>query len=103
MEYSKKFTTVLPSVGMSTAYGIDYYRKENVEMESQIDISPKYKYGGCFESYDVETGGDDFYAEGNLEIEKANGKLTLTGYDGVFELPDYIVEAVREAGIQIEL
>jgi len=103
MQYTKKFTTVLPTVAMSTAYGNDLRRKENVEMETQIDISPEYKYGGCFESYDLETGGEDFHAEGGLEIENINGYLTLTGYDGVFELPDYIVEAVREAGIKIEL
>lgn len=103
MEYSKKFTTVLPTVAMSTAYGTDLYRKKNVEMETQIDISPNYEYGGCFESYDLETGGEDFYAAGGLEIENLKGKLTLTGYDGVFDLPHYIVEAVREAGIEIEL
>jgi len=103
MEYIKKFTTELPTMAMTTAYGNDLYRKENVQMETQIEISPVHKSGGCFETFDTETGGEDFYAEGVLEIEKVNGKLSLTGYDGVFELPEYIVEEVRKAGIEIDL
>ena len=88
---------------MTTAYGNDLYRKENVQMESQITITSDHGSGGSFETFDLETGGEDFYAAGVLQIEMLKGKLSLTGYDGVFELPDYIVEEVRKAGIEIEL
>ena len=44
--------------------------------------------------HDEESGGEDFYAEGVLEFD---GKR-LTGYDGVFELPDEIVNKIVELG-----
>lgn len=50
-----------------------------------------------FELYDVETGGDEFHAEGMLEIE--NG--VLYGYDGVFELCKEVLDVLKEMDIDI--
>ncbi len=47
---------------------------------------------GWFEFYDIETGGEDYYAEGQLEIEDS----VLVGYDGVFELPDFMLDILEQ-------
>ena len=49
---------------------------------------------GWFELYDIETGGEDVYAEGGLWFK---GKY-LVDYDGVFELPKYIMDKLVEMG-----
>lgn len=52
-----------------------------------------------FELYDVESGGEDFYADGGLWF---TGNA-LTEYDGVFTLPDAIVDIIKEEGYSIDL
>lgn len=49
---------------------------------------------GWFEIYDIESGGDEWYAEGGLWIEDK----TITGYDGVFALPLCIIDKLKELG-----
>ena len=49
---------------------------------------------GGFEIYDVESGGEDYYAEGGLEF---TGKV-LDGYDGVFSLDENVVECIKDWG-----
>ncbi len=51
-----------------------------------------------FEIYDVESGGDNYYAEGMLEIEDD----VLYGYDGVFELPKCVLEMLNEMNINTD-
>jgi len=63
----------------------------NVEVEVESDW-------GCFEIADEGTWGEQFYAEGELEI--ANG--VLYGYDGIFALPDYIIDILKELNINTE-
>lgn len=60
----------------------------NVEVEVEDDW-------GCFEIADEDTWGEQFYAEGELEI--ADG--VLYGYDGIFSLPDYIIDILKELNI----
>ena len=104
MKFIHTFKTTLPHVAMTTAYDVDKDRATNVEMDTSIGIDPRHQYGGWYETYDVETGGDYFHAEGILEIYwDDNGEVRLTGYDGCFELPEYIIEALEKKGVIIDL
>ena len=76
----------------------------NVEMDTTININPDHLYGGWYETYDVETSGGQYYAEGVLETSRdEDGVVTLVGYDGCPELPNYIIQALEEKGIIIDL
>lgn len=104
MKFKLDFKTTLPHVAMTTAYDVDKDRATNVEMDTSVSIDPNHQYGGWYETYDLETGGDRFYAEGVLEVYwDDNGEVRLTGYDGCFELPEYITEALEKKGVIIDL
>ena len=104
MKLKLDFKTTLPNVAMTTAYDVDTARATNVEMDTTVEIDPDHMYGGWYETYDVETGGDYFYAEGILEVYwDDNGDVRLTGYDGCFELPEYITDALEKKGVIIDL
>ena len=67
-------------------------RQDAVKLEINIGInSDTY---GWFELYDLESGGDEWYAEGGLWIDNK----TITGYDGVFCLPDSVIAKLKEMG-----
>ena len=73
-----------------------------MEVHTTIGIDPEH--GGWYETYDESTGGERFYAEGELEVDfELNGGVTLTGYDGCFELPSHIIEALEKKGVNIDL
>ena len=99
--FVREFEHVSPYVSMENSYGT-LHEDEDVIMVNTIGFDEDSKHG-WFETYDKETGGDSYYAEGGLEIEEVNSKLTLTGYDGCFALPDYIVSAIEEKGVVIDL
>ena len=104
MKFTDSFKTTLPYVSMQTAYDVKLCEATNVEMDTSIGIDPNHQYGGWYETYDLETGGDYFYAEGILEVYwDDNGDVRLTGYDGCFELPEYIIEALEKKGVIIDL
>ena len=44
--------------------------------------------------YDEETGGNEWYAEGGLWFDNKE----LTDYDGVFELPQPVINKLKELG-----
>ena len=93
---------------MRTAYGNDIDKAENVKMETEVAIDPLHPQGGWYETYDLETGGDRFYAGGVLEtLDTSDGDgnkgVALVGYDGCYELPDYIIKALEEKGVIIDL
>ena len=67
----------------------------NVELEVTVGINSE-DYG-WFELYDVETGGDEWYAEGGLWIENN----VVTGYDGVFSLPIAVINKLKEWGYDV--
>jgi hypothetical protein len=87
---------------------VTFYTKENLSLENsfgtikkQMGIELYVTIGiredegtGYFELYDTETGGEDWYAEGGLWFD---GK-ELTDYDGVFALPECIIEKLKELG-----
>ena len=103
MKFKLDFKTTLPHVAMTTAYDVDTARATNVEMDTTIEIDPNHSYGGWYETYDLETGGARFYAEGVLEVYFDEDGPRLTGYDGCFELPEYITDALEEKGVIIDL
>ena len=103
MKFTQSFKTTLPHVAMTTAYDVDKDRATNVVMDTTIGIDPRHQYGGWYETYDLETGGDRFYAEGVLEVYFDEDGPRLTGYDGCFELPDYIIKALEDKGVIIDL
>ena len=80
---------------MTTAYDVDQDRATNVVMDSSVSIDPDHQYGGWYETYDLETE-DSSDGEGNKGV-------VLTGYDGCFELPDYIIKALEDKGVIIDL
>lgn len=51
------------------------------------------------EVFDIATGGDNEHALIGLEIDGG----ALVGYDGVFDLPDMVLEMLQELGIRNEL
>lgn len=52
---------------------------------------------GSFELHDIETGGNQWYAEGGLWFD---GK-TLIDYDGVFSLSPAIIDKLEEKGYDV--
>lgn len=104
MKFTHSFQHTLPFVSMRTAYDVDLDVAKNVEMDTEVCIDPDHRCGGWYETYDLETGGDRFYAEGVLETEHDDdGSVRLVGYDGCFELPEYIIEALEKKGVIIDL
>ena len=74
----------------------------NMEMHTTIGIDPEH--GGWYETYDEKTGGERFFAEGELEVDfESDGSATLVGYDGCFELPAHIIKALEEKGVNIDI
>ena len=70
-------------------------RQNNIELQVSIGInSDDY---GWFEIYDIESGGEEWYAEGSLEIQG----MAVVGYDGVFALPVCIMEKLEEMGYDV--
>ena len=103
MKFKHDFKTTLPHVAMTTSMDIDIDRATNVEMDTTIEVDPNHGMGGWYETYDLETGGDRFYAEGVLEVNFDGDKATLVGYDGCFELPEFITDALESKGVIIDL
>jgi len=104
MKFTQHFKTTLPHVAMTTSYDVDKDRATNVVMDSSVTIDPDHQYGGWYETYDLESGGERFYAEGILETaHDEDGSVRLVGYDGCFELPEFITEVLELKGVIIDL
>ena len=99
MKFTHSFKHTLPFVSMRTAYDVDLDAEKNVEMDTSVSIDPDHQYGGWYETYDLESGGERFYAEGVLEVYFDDDGPRLTGYDGCFELPEYITDALEAKGV----
>ena len=86
------FTT--ESLSLENSFGT-IKEQENIELQITIGInSDDY---GWFELYDVQTGGEDWYAEGGLELDG----MSVVGYDGVFALPVAITNKLKEMGYDV--
>lgn len=82
---------IVSSMVLENSFGI-IDKEKSVELDVTIGFnSDEY---GWFEFYDINTGGNTWYAEGGLSFENKE----LIDYDGVFELPDFIIEKLEELG-----
>jgi hypothetical protein len=91
----KKQETFKTSQALSLENSFGTIKQDTVELEVTVGINSE-DYG-WFELYDVETGGDEWYAEGGLQIEDK----TVTGYDGVFSLPTTVTNKLKEWGYNV--
>ena len=74
--------------------------QDAVLLNVTVCVDDEHRSGGWYEFYDEKTGGETWYAGGELEITDN----TLTGYDGAFELADFIVEHLEtDMGVKIDL
>jgi hypothetical protein len=71
--------------------------KEQNDIELQVTIGINSVDYGWFEIYDVQSGGEEWYAEGGIWFQG----MTIVDYDGVFALPRCIIEKLREMGYDV--
>lgn len=83
----------IQTISLENSFGT--LKTANVELEITVGINSE-DYG-WFELYDVETGGDEWYAEGGLWIENN----VITDYDGVFSLPIAVINKLKEWGYDV--
>ena len=82
------------SLALENSFGT-VKEQNNIKLNVSITL---WENRGCFEIYDIETEGEEWYAEGGLWF---NGK-DLTDYDGVFALPSCIEDKLTEMGYNLE-
>jgi hypothetical protein len=82
------------SLQLENSFGV-LDSEDNIELEVTVGI--RKDGGGWFEFADIKSGGNEWYAEGSLEIE---GKEVL-GYDGVFSLPSFVIDKLKEWGYDV--
>ena len=83
----------------STTYANMREQKE-VLLNVTVCVDDEHRSGGWYEFYDEKTGGESWYAAGELEITNN----TLVGYDGAFTLADFIIEHLEnDMGLKIDL
>ena len=81
---------------MTTAYDVDQDRATNVVMDSSVSIDPDHQYGGWYETYDLETGSDRFYAEGIRETaHEEDGSVRPVGAAVCVEVPHMITDVLE--------
>ncbi len=85
---------VVQNVAMETSAGLVAPR-----VKRTMDYTVCVENGkGWFEMYDEESSGEDFYASGGLWF--TNNRLV--DYDGVFSLPDEILDKLEEHGYSLD-
>tara|TARA_B110000444_G_scaffold231304_1_gene239156 strand:- start:667 stop:975 length:309 start_codon:yes stop_codon:yes gene_type:complete len=72
--------------------------REETEVQLNCTIGIKDRTYGWFEIFDEETGGNEWHSEGGLWFEGKN----VTDYDGVFALPNGVIELLKENGYNTE-
>lgn len=74
-----------------------------IKKESDITLSVNLYFVGdtytSFEFYDEKTGGEDWYAEGGIWHDEDK---VISDYDGVFSLPECIIDKLNELGYNTE-
>jgi hypothetical protein len=83
------------SLQLENSFGVI---KNRDDINLHVTVGIKDDTYGWFEFYDTETGGDEWYAEGGLWLK--NGELS--DYDGVFCLPNFILDKLSELGINVD-
>lgn len=83
------------SLSMANSFGV-VKQEELVDIDVNIGIDGNR---GSFELYDIETGGESWYAEGGLWLKN---ETDLIDYDGVHELPTVVSDKLIEMGINLD-
>jgi hypothetical protein len=91
----KKQETFQASEALSLENSFGTIKQDTVTLEVTVGINSE-DYG-WFELYDIETGGDEWYAEGGLWIDDK----VITEYDGVFSLPSAVTDKLKEWGYDV--
>ena len=71
--------------------------REKKTMQYHVTWNKEFN-SGSFEIYDVESGGNDYYAEGGLEFTDK----VLDGYDGVFSLDEEVINCLEDWGADVK-
>ncbi len=90
MKRKESFQAV-QSLQLENSFGV-IKSEDNITLEVTVGI--KSEDYGWFEVYDIESGGEEWYAEGGIWFDNK----TVTDYDGVFSLPVPVIEKLREWG-----
>ena len=96
MEVQKYEFEATQSLSLGNSFGT--IRKED-SVKLQVTVGIKNEHSGWFEIYDIETGGEDWYAEGCLDFDG----MDLVGYDGCFSLPDVVIDKLKSLGYKDNL
>lgn len=80
---------------MANQYNYSIELKPYGDKPGVVKIDPAALYG-YFEFPDGSEGGGLWFDR------DANGKLDLVDYDGVYELPKKVVQALRDYGVYVE-
>lgn len=72
------------------------FTKASTNGKYEVHVDPVAKYG----YFEHAILGDN--SGGGLWFDKEGDTLTLTDYDGVFELPKPVAEALRELGCVVD-
>jgi hypothetical protein len=86
-------TTETRHVCMEGSWGATPRVERTMRLTASINSETRR---GCFEVYDVDSGGDEFYGGGGLWL---NGNGYLCDYDGVGSLDMGIVEWLDDLGM----
>lgn len=86
-----KQETFQATQGLSLGNSFGTIRTEN-NVLLEVTVGIKSEDYGWFELYDLESGGENWYAEGSLQIEDK----AIVGYDGVFELSQVVIDKLKE-------
>jgi hypothetical protein len=90
---------VTKNLRLVNSYGtID--QEKDVEVEVTLGIRDDDPTRGWFEFYDKDSGGENWYAEGGLWF---NDKKELVDYDGVFSLPNFIEDKLKDLNYKIKI
>ena len=96
MEKQKYEFEAIQSLSLGNSFGT-IREEDNVKLHVTVGI--KNEHDGWFEIYDIETGGEDWYAEGCLDFDG----MELVGYDGCFSLPDVVIDKLKSLGYKDNL
>jgi hypothetical protein len=88
--------TAKENLSLENSYGT-LAQQNDVKLNVTVGIDDLKGQRGWYELYDIETGGEEWYAEGGLWFE---GNV-LTGYDGMFSLPQFILDKLKELGYDV--
>ena len=98
---TKTTIDVVQQVNHVGSWGGTEYQTRTMRFNVSTPDTPRQdgSWYGSFEWYDLESGGDEFYAEGGLWF---NENKEMRDYDGVASLPDEILDICEFDGFNVD-